>query len=111
MLRKLGHVTADGIVSLKGRAACEISTGDELLTTELMFNGVFNSLDVHQLVAVVSCLVPVEKSNVRLPNPCANTSLVISSEVSQMRSAGLLGLGMAGTAATAAAKSSLSLHP
>ena len=28
-----------------------------------MFNGVFNGLDKHQLVALVSCLVPVEKSN------------------------------------------------
>ena len=64
MLRKLGHVTKDGVVTLKGRAACEISTGDELLTTELMFNGVFNSLDRHQLVALISCLVPVERSNV-----------------------------------------------
>lgn len=67
VLRKLGHVTAEGVVSMKGRAACEISTGDELLTTELMLNGVFNSLDKHQLVAVISCLVPVEKSNVRRP--------------------------------------------
>ena len=66
MLRKLGHVTKEGVVTLKGRAACEISTGDELLTTELMFNGVFNSLDKHQLVALISCLVPVEKSNVSL---------------------------------------------
>ena len=66
MLRKLGHVTKEGLVTLKGRAACEISTGDELLTTELMFNSVFNSLDKHQLVALISCLVPVEKSNVSL---------------------------------------------
>ena len=56
VLRKLGHVTKEGVVTLKGRAACEISTGDELLTTELMFNGVFNSMDKHQLVALVSCL-------------------------------------------------------
>lgn len=69
MLRKLGHVTKEGVVTLKGRAACEISTGDELLTTELMFNGVFNSLNKHQLVALISCLVPVEKSNVS----CANS--------------------------------------
>ena len=69
MLRKLGHVTKEGVVTLKGRAACEISTGDELLTTELMFNGVFNSLDKHQLVALISCLVPVEKSNVSLSLP------------------------------------------
>lgn len=65
MLRKLGHITKDTVVTDKGRAACEISTADELLTTELMFNGVFNSLDKHQLVALVSCLVPVEKSKVQ----------------------------------------------
>ena len=66
MLRKLDHINAAGVVQLKGRAACEVDTADELLTVELMFNGTFNGLDVHQLVALVSCLVPVEKSNVRL---------------------------------------------
>lgn len=35
----LGHIDADGVVQLKGRAACLIDTGDELLVTELMFNG------------------------------------------------------------------------
>lgn len=62
VLEKLGHVTAEGVVTLKGRAACEIDAGDELLTAELMFNGVFNDLDKHQLVALVACLVPVEKT-------------------------------------------------
>lgn len=65
MLRKLGHVSAEGTVTLKGRATCLIDTADELLTAELLMNGVFNSLDIHQLVALVSVLVPVEKSNVR----------------------------------------------
>jgi hypothetical protein len=33
VLRRLGHVSAsDGTVLLKGRAACEIDTADELLT-------------------------------------------------------------------------------
>jgi len=63
VLRRLQHVDEHGTVLLKGRAACEIDTADELLTTELMFNGVFNGLDKHQLVALASCLVPVEKSN------------------------------------------------
>ncbi|KAK9838518.1 hypothetical protein WJX81_004706 [Elliptochloris bilobata] len=62
VLRRLGHVTEAGLVTLKGRAACEIDTADELLTSELLLNGVFNSLDVHQLVALVSCLVPVDTS-------------------------------------------------
>ena len=34
------------------------------MATELMFNGVYNSLDAHQLVALVSCLVPSDKSEV-----------------------------------------------
>ncbi|KAL4452733.1 hypothetical protein ABPG75_008395 [Micractinium tetrahymenae] len=63
VLRKLGHVGPDGTVQLKGRAACEIDTADELLTTELMFDGTFGGLDKHELVALVSCLVPVERSN------------------------------------------------
>ena len=64
VLRKLGMIDEEGIVTLKGRAACEIDTADELLTTEMMFNGTFNGLDKHQLVALVSCLVPGEKSQV-----------------------------------------------
>jgi len=66
VLRKLGMIDEEGIVTLKGRAACEIDTADELLTTEMMFNGTFNGLDKHQLVSLVSCLVPGEKSQV----PC-----------------------------------------
>ena len=64
MLRKLGMIDGEGVVTVKGRAACEIDTADELLTTEMMFNGTFNGLDKHQLVALVSCLVPGEKSQV-----------------------------------------------
>jgi superfamily II RNA helicase len=38
------------------------------VATELMFNGVYNSLDAHQLVALVSCLVPSDKSEVTYCN-------------------------------------------
>ncbi len=47
---------------MKGRAACEIDTADELLAVELLLNGTFSSLDSAQLVALASCLIPVEKS-------------------------------------------------
>jgi len=63
VLKKLGHIDADGVVLTKGRAACEIDTADELLVTELMFNGVFARLHPHELVALASCFMPVEKSN------------------------------------------------
>ncbi|KAF5749406.1 hypothetical protein HS088_TW04G01375 [Tripterygium wilfordii] len=63
VLKKLGHIDADNIVQLKGRAACLIDTGDELLVTELMFNGTFNDLDPHQVAALASCFIPVDKSS------------------------------------------------
>lgn len=63
VLKKLGHIDADGVVQLKGRAACLIDTGDELLVTELMFNGTFNDLDHHQIAALASCFIPVDKSS------------------------------------------------
>ena len=50
------------VVLLKGRAACEVDAADELVATELLFNGALGELDKHQLVALLSCLVPVEKS-------------------------------------------------
>ena len=64
MLRKLGMIDGEGVVQIKGKAACEIDTADELLATELMLDGTFSGLDRHQLVALVSCLVPGEKSQV-----------------------------------------------
>ena len=67
VLTRLGHVDGKGLVLTKGRAACEIDAADELLTTELMFNGVFSKLDKHQIVALASCLIPLgEKSSVSL---------------------------------------------
>lgn len=63
VLRRLGHIDTDGVVLLKGRAACLIDTGDELLVTELMFNGTFNDLDHHQVAALASCFIPGEKSS------------------------------------------------
>lgn len=65
MLRKLGHITGEGVVTLKGRAACEVDTADELLSSELLMNGVFSSLDLHQLPALVSTLIPQEPTRVR----------------------------------------------
>lgn len=61
VLRRLGFASADDIVEKKGRVACEISTGDELLLTEMIFNGVFNELTEEQCAALLSCFVFNEK--------------------------------------------------
>jgi len=60
VLRRLGHVSDDGVIQNKGRVACEVSTADELLVTELMFSGVFNELDPKKLASLLSCLVVTE---------------------------------------------------
>ncbi|TBU31517.1 antiviral helicase [Dichomitus squalens] len=62
VLRRLGFTNASDIVDMKGRVACEISTGDELLLTELIFNGVFNPLSPEQCAGLLSCFVFTEKS-------------------------------------------------
>jgi len=63
VLRRLGYCNSSDIIDLKGRVACEIDTGDELVTTELLFNGVFNDLTVSQACALLSCFVFQEKAN------------------------------------------------
>lgn len=63
VLRRLAFTTQEDIVDMKGRVACEISTGDELLLTELIFNGVFNPLSPEQCAGLLSCFVFTEKVN------------------------------------------------
>ena len=69
VLRRLAFTDASDIVDMKGRVACEISSGDELLLTELIFNGSFNSLSPEQCAALLSCFVFTEKVRLLL-NDC-----------------------------------------
>ena len=45
MPHRLQFCSPDDVITLKGRVACEVSSGDELVITEMIFNGVFNDLD------------------------------------------------------------------
>jgi ATP-dependent RNA helicase DOB1 len=56
VLRRLGFIE-DDVIQLKGRVACEISSGDELLLTEMLFNGNFNDLTPEVTAALMSCFV------------------------------------------------------
>lgn len=62
VLRRLGYCSFDDVIQKKGRIACELSSADELLLTELIFNGVFNNLTPEQCSSLVSCLVCDENS-------------------------------------------------
>lgn len=62
VLRRLGHVDANGVIQTKGRTACEINTANELVVVELIFTGVFNDLAVEQCVALLSCMTFDERN-------------------------------------------------
>ena len=62
VLRRLGFVNDADVVQLKARVACEISTGDELVLSELLFNRFFNELTPEQCAATLSCFIFEEQS-------------------------------------------------
>lgn len=61
VLRRLGYISDSDVIEVKGRVACEISAGDELLLTELIFNGLFTEMTVEQIVALLSCFCQPER--------------------------------------------------
>ncbi|XP_013861952.1 exosome RNA helicase MTR4 [Austrofundulus limnaeus] len=63
VLRRLGFASPSDVIEMKGRVACEISSGDELLLTEMVFNGLFNDLTAEQATALLSCFVFQENAN------------------------------------------------
>ena len=63
VLRRLGFINEAEVVQLKARVACEISTGDELLLSELLFDNFFNPLTPEQCAAVLSCFIFEEKAD------------------------------------------------
>ncbi|EDV30679.1 uncharacterized protein Dana_GF14920 [Drosophila ananassae] len=62
VLRRMGYCKPGDVIEFKGRVACELSSADELLMTEMIFNGVFNELTAPQALALLSCFVCDEKS-------------------------------------------------
>lgn len=61
VLRRLGFCSQNDVIELKGRVACDITSGDELLLTELIFNGNFNDLKPAEAAALLSCFAFQER--------------------------------------------------
>jgi ATP-dependent RNA helicase DOB1 len=71
VLRKLDCVEKENVIQ-KGQVACLISTSDEILLTEMLYNGSFNDIDPPFLSAFLSCFLAGENSkseNKTLKNP------------------------------------------
>ncbi|CAF9920810.1 MAG: ATP-dependent RNA helicase mtr4 [Heterodermia speciosa] len=62
VLRRFGFINDAEVVELKARVACEISTGDELLLSELLFDRFFNELSPELCASVLSCFIFEEKA-------------------------------------------------
>lgn len=62
VLQTLGYINENSIVQIKGRVACEINTGDELLLTELILNNFFSKYNPSEVVALLSVFVFQEKT-------------------------------------------------
>ncbi|KAH9510611.1 Exosome RNA helicase MTR4 [Dermatophagoides farinae] len=64
VLRRLDYCTPEDVILIKGRVASEITGADELLLTEMLFDGFFNDLNVYQIAALLSCMVFEEKTEI-----------------------------------------------
>ncbi|KAI5169325.1 ATP-dependent RNA helicase DOB1 [Pancytospora epiphaga] len=68
VLRALEHLD-DVSVLIKGKMASEISTGDELVITEMIFNSSFTELPLIDMIALVSCTICEEKPTGSIMSP------------------------------------------
>ena len=61
VLRRLSCLDDNDVITAKGRVACEINTADELLVTELIYEGVFLDLTPEQCLALLASIFFQEK--------------------------------------------------
>lgn len=57
VLQRLGYIDENDTVAMKGRVACEVNTCEELVATEMVFEGLLSPLTPEETVAVLSALV------------------------------------------------------
>ncbi|KAJ7597378.1 antiviral helicase [Mycena floridula] len=64
VLKELKFVDENSTVSLKGRVACEINSANELIMTELILENTLAAYEPDEVVALLSCFVFQEKTDV-----------------------------------------------
>ncbi|KAL9238723.1 hypothetical protein vseg_013107 [Gypsophila vaccaria] len=57
VLKKVGCIDDDLVVQIKGRVACEMNSGEELICTECLFENQLGDLEPEEAVAVMSAFV------------------------------------------------------
>lgn len=69
LTRCCSFVSAEHVIEVKGRVACEINAADEIVLTELIFNGFFNDLSP-ELVPPAAVLVLVAHASSHMLPVC-----------------------------------------
>lgn len=64
VLQELKFIDENSTVQLKGRVACEINSASELILTELILENTLAAYDPEEVVALLSCFVFQEKTEV-----------------------------------------------
>lgn len=57
VLKEIQYVDSDLVVQLKGRVACEMNSGEELISTECLFENQLDDLEPEEAVAIMSAFV------------------------------------------------------
>ncbi|XP_055831950.1 DExH-box ATP-dependent RNA helicase DExH11 isoform X4 [Solanum dulcamara] len=61
VLKEIGCIDADLVVQIKGRVACEMNSGEELICTECLFENQLDDLEPEEAVAIMSSFVFQQK--------------------------------------------------
>ncbi|KAK6453774.1 NUC185 domain-containing protein [Scheffersomyces xylosifermentans] len=67
VLRDLGYIDKHNNVVLKGRVACEVNSGWELMVTELVLDNFLGDFEPEEIVALLSCFVYEGRTNEEEP--------------------------------------------
>lgn len=62
VLKEIGCIDSDLLVQIKGRVACEMNSGEELICTECLFENQLDDLEPAEAVALMSALVFQQKN-------------------------------------------------
>ena len=57
VLKVINYIDSDLVVQLKGRVACEMNSGEELISTECLFENQLDDLEPEEAVAIMSAFV------------------------------------------------------
>ena len=69
IIEKLGFVDHEGIITDKGRVASVITAGDELVLTELLFDGIMKKMTPQQIAALMSAFAADEGAKEKIEIP------------------------------------------